>query len=76
MSARPFANIRERAIPMLKGAIGLLSVSRPGYDWNKGEAVVYITLECGSMCGHGAYLHLERSRGGWVVLRWQETWVG
>jgi len=51
------------------------ALSRPGYDWKKTRAVVYVSLECGTLCGRGAYLELERVGDIWRVLGGVETWV-
>ena len=58
-----------------KGAAGFLALSRPGYDWKKTRAVVYVSLECGTLCGRGAYLELERVGDIWRMLGGVETWV-
>jgi hypothetical protein len=59
-----------------QGATGFLSLSRPGYDSSKRRALVYVSLQCGGLCGHGVYLGLERHGRLWSVVSWYEAWVG
>ena len=57
------------------GAQGVLRVSLPGYTPDGTEAVVMLSVGCGSLCGSGLLLHLERSNGEWKIVRRETLWV-
>jgi hypothetical protein len=50
---------------------GLLSISE-----NEQDAEVYLSATCGSLCGHGVVLTLQRSSGGvWEIVNTEVLWV-
>lgn len=57
------------------GAGGFVSVSRVGFDSELNEAVVYIQVNCGSLCGSGNMLYLKRDSSGWKVEETKNIWV-
>jgi hypothetical protein len=54
---------------------GYYSVSRPGFSRDGQTAVVELGLACGSLCGHGEHVLLERRGGRWQVARRARTWI-
>jgi hypothetical protein len=57
------------------GAPGLIGASRVGFNSDATEAVVYIELRCGGLCGSGYIAHLHKSVWGWKVKRVEHLWV-
>lgn len=51
------------------GSDGRLTLSRVGFDRGGRRALVTVTFTCGSLCGEGAMLVMERDVHG----RWRET---
>jgi hypothetical protein len=54
---------------------GYNSFSRVGYDKAKRNALVYFVNWCGSACGTGTYLLLEKGDNGWVVKEAAGMWI-
>ena len=54
---------------------GYNSLSRVGYDKAGRQALVYFVNWCGSLCGTGSYVLLERSERGWVVKASAGIWI-
>jgi hypothetical protein len=54
---------------------GYNSFSRVGYDKAKRNALVYFVNWCGSACGTGTYLLLEKGEHGWVVKETAGMWI-
>ncbi len=50
-------------------AEGLISLSEPGFDPGRTEALVATFLGCGPLCGRGGLLYLRRTNGHWQVHR-------
>ena len=46
---------------------GLLAFSRVGLNQEGNQALVYVNLSCGSLCGEGTWILLEKKAGGWAV---------
>jgi len=62
----------EREFP---GHTAFATVSRPGFNVPQDEALVYVGIHCGLLCGWGNYVHLRKtSRGTWTVVRIVPTW--
>ena len=57
------------------GASGFLVLSRPGYDFSHQIAVVYVSLDCGALCGHGGYFQLARHGDSWDLVAYRMKWV-
>lgn len=56
------------------GAI-VVTLSRPGFDRERKEAVMVVSYACGSLCGAGYSVLLRRQAAGWSVARMVEMWV-
>jgi hypothetical protein len=65
----------ERLYAAFPGATGWMSLSLPGYAITGDIAVVYVALYCGSLCGQGRYVYLQRIHGHWRVLVRVPVWV-
>ena len=50
-------------------AAGAFSVSRIGYDASRTQALVYVSYQCGTLCGSGRFVLLERAADRWRVVR-------
>jgi len=56
-------------------APGSVAVSRIGFDASGSQALLYISFSCGSLCGSGTFVLLERDAGRWKVLKMDEYMV-
>jgi len=56
-------------------APGSVAVSRIGFDASGSQALLYVSFSCGSLCGSGTFVLLERGAGGWKVLKMDEYMV-
>jgi hypothetical protein len=54
--------------------LGYIAVSRPGFNFNKTEAILYVDHFCG-LCGGGGYILMRKVNGVWRVLDQHSTWV-
>jgi hypothetical protein len=54
---------------------GYNSFSRVGYDKAGRVALVYFVNWCGTLCGTGTYVLVERSGSGWVVKETAGMWI-
>ena len=50
-------------------APGTVSVSRIGFDASGSQALLYVSFSCGSLCGEGIFVLLERGPWGWHVVK-------
>ena len=57
------------------GILAYVSFSRLGFTPRGDRAVVYLQLDCGVLCGHGAYYALERQGARWRVVGEHVDWV-
>ncbi|MEZ5419061.1 MAG: hypothetical protein R2708_17230 [Vicinamibacterales bacterium] len=46
-----------------------VSFSSLGYDASRTQALVFVNYVCGTLCGHTAYVMLERVEGDWRVAK-------
>jgi hypothetical protein len=46
-----------------------VSFSSLGYDASRTQALVFVNYVCGTLCGHTAYVMLERVEGNWRVAK-------
>jgi hypothetical protein len=54
---------------------GYNSFSKVGYDKAGRQALVYFVNWCGTLCGTGTYLLVERGDVGWVVKEAAGMWI-
>lgn len=57
------------------GSAGYNSFSRVGFDKTKRNALVYFVNWCGSLCGTGSYVHVQKSETGWEVKVAAGMWI-
>jgi hypothetical protein len=50
-------------------APGTVAVSRIGFDASGSQALLYVSFSCGSLCGRGTFVLLERNAGRWEVVK-------
>jgi hypothetical protein len=53
---------------------GYIAVSRPGFNFDRTEAIFYIDHFCG-LCGGGTYVLMRKVNGVWAVVNQHSTWV-
>jgi hypothetical protein len=58
-----------------RGVVAYLSMSRVGFTPRRDRALVYLELDCGPLCGYGAYFILEKHANNWEIKKQQVTWV-
>ncbi len=56
-------------------AKALVRMSRVGFDEDAKSALVYFTHGCGTHCGHGEMILLEKTLFGWKVIWIENLWV-
>jgi hypothetical protein len=54
---------------------GYNSFSSVGYDRAGRNALIYFVNWCGSACGTGTYVLVEKGTNGWVVKEWAGIWI-
>ncbi|MFK8046531.1 MAG: hypothetical protein AB8B72_13625 [Crocinitomicaceae bacterium] len=54
---------------------GLLSFSRIAFNDGDTQAVFEISQSCGSLCGQGLIVFLEKEDGNWVYKGVVPTWI-
>ena len=62
----------EKAFP---GAHGILYLSRVGFSADGTQALLYMSYSCGSMCGEGSYVVMQKRNGAWTLEREVVEWV-
>ena len=55
--------------------VGTLSFSKISYNNSEDKACVYTSLICGQLCGHGRIFFLEKIKGHWIILDYNELWI-
>jgi len=66
--------VSARDLGAVRGGTSHISLSRAGFDPDGGRALVYVSRVCGSLCGDGVYVLLERRGARWVVLKYVVVW--
>lgn len=54
---------------------GFFSLSRVGFSDDGTQALVYYEQECGSLCGVGEYVLLQKIEGRWIVIGVKGVWI-
>jgi hypothetical protein len=57
------------------GTSGLISLSSIGYNSDGTRAVLMVDVGCGSLCGQGYIVVVQRDAAGWRLITIQTTWV-
>ncbi len=68
------ASAQGDAWALLRGA-PVVRVSRAGIHCQAGEAAIYLSMDCGSLCGYGWRVILRREANGWVEVGRSMLWV-
>lgn len=50
---------------------GVIKLSAVGFNADKTIAIVFVSHNCGSLCGGGDFHVLQKQEGKWVPLKWQ-----
>ncbi len=56
-------------------ASGIFGFSKVGFNKKGDVAVMYYTFSCGSRCGHGAIIQLNKEASGWKIHKRKELWI-
>ena len=70
----PMAEAWRRLAAQHGGARSVVTVSPVAYDDAAHEALVYLRVECGGLCGGGSLLRLQEKDGKWGVVETQPLW--
>ncbi|MHB9031691.1 MAG: hypothetical protein ACYC6L_01460 [Anaerolineae bacterium] len=54
---------------------GYMRVSRPGLNEELSEAILYIEIRCGALCGKGILVYLVRTGKSWEAVGTQIVWM-
>lgn len=57
------------------GSQGEMTLSRVGFDQDRGQALLYLGNQSHWLAGAGWAILLERSAYGWTVIRWAFLWI-
>jgi hypothetical protein len=52
-----------------------LTISQAGFNLGRTEAILFVNLHCGGLCGGGNYYLLRKTYGVWHVVETKEVWV-
>jgi hypothetical protein len=55
--------------------LGVIQVSRIGFNRARDEAIVYTVSNCGSLCAGGDVFLLRLVNGNWTIIEWLNIWV-
>jgi len=53
----------------------IFSVSQPGFNFRKTEAILYVDHSCGGLCGGGGYVLMRKVDGVWRIVDEHNTWM-
>jgi hypothetical protein len=56
-------------------SLGVVVVSRIGFNRDHTEAIVYVGRACGTICGEGEFARLIKSNGAWTVDDHTVVWL-
>jgi hypothetical protein len=68
----PFEEKFERRFP---GSHRVVSLSGVGFDPDHGEALIYVSYYCGSLCAGGSFYVLKKIKNLWTIDRTINMWV-
>lgn len=54
---------------------GLISFSNIGFNRERTQALVYVGINCGWLCGDGSFKFLQKINGKWIIKDNVELWV-
>jgi hypothetical protein len=53
----------------------IVAVSRVGFDSEHRRAVIFVDMVCGSLCGRGQIIELQRVGESWSIVKRIGTWI-
>jgi hypothetical protein len=53
----------------------IFSISQPGFNFSKTEAMFYFDRSCAGLCGGGGYILVRKVDGVWRIVDEHSTWV-
>jgi hypothetical protein len=56
-------------------SMGLLRLSRVGFNSDGNQAAFYVSNSCGGLCGEGSFVIMEKVDSNWKVLQEVQVWV-
>lgn len=56
-------------------ANGIITFSRVGFNKERTQALVYVGIGCGGLCGDGSFMFLEKINGKWSIRGNKNLWV-
>lgn len=71
----PMADAWRRLGEKHGGARFVVTLLPVAYDDSAHEALVYLRVECGGLCGGGSLLRLDERDGKWTVVERQPLWA-
>lgn len=54
---------------------GLIRFSRVGFDPGRKQALLFVSSNCGALCGSGTYYFLVRENNDWRIKKEQLIWI-
>jgi len=48
-------------------SLGVIALSRPGFNHDRSAAILYYWLRCGGVCGQSGWVSLKRTAGQWHI---------
>jgi len=54
---------------------GYITFSRVGFNQSKTQALIYLDLHCGELCGVGGHIFLSKEKGEWKVIGGKLCWM-
>ena len=70
---RDWSDLCKKAFAL--GGLGRVTLSRVGFNQNMGQALLYVEIHCGVLCGSGNYLLLVKKNKVWTIQEEYRTWV-
>lgn len=68
---RQWENFRKK----FSGANAIVSFSPVGYSSDQNQAVFVVSFACGSLCGSGSIVLMQRAGTGWRIIKQSGLWV-
>ena len=53
----------------------IFSISQPGFNFSKTEAILYVNHSCAGLCGGGDYILMRKVDGVWRIVDQHITWM-
>jgi hypothetical protein len=56
-------------------SFGRFSISEPGFNFSKTEAILYVDHSCAGLCGGSAYVLVRKVDGVWRIVDEHDLWM-